>query len=321
MPSAFRSPIATETGLSPVAKSVLAPKPPAPLPSSTDTLPAPVVGGREIRRAVSVQIADRDRRGVEGGGEVGLGAKAARPVAQQHRHAACVGVGDREIRLAIGVQIADRDRRRGRCRWRSRSWRQSCPSRRPAAPTRWLAPELAIARSGVAVSVEIADRDRGGDAAGGEGRRAREADLCERRGRQPQQRCDAHAERRTQRRTPPSNATADLRAVAASCCETRDHDASFHGLRGPALDHLLRSSHSGIRYAHLIAQKSGVGLAVGVADVARRRWWWCRSRCRTAAGLGTVGRRARRSCRRRPGRRGCRCRRCRRSGRCRRRRR
>ena len=53
--------------------------------------------------------------------------------------------------------------------------------------------------------------------------------CCERRGRQPQQRCDAHAQRGTQRRAPPSNATTDMRAVAASHCETREHNESFHG--------------------------------------------------------------------------------------------
>src|SRR5437762_10808869 len=37
MPSAFRSPIATETGTLPVPQSVFGPKLPSPLPSSTDT--------------------------------------------------------------------------------------------------------------------------------------------------------------------------------------------------------------------------------------------------------------------------------------------
>ena len=38
LPSPLTSPIATEKGWTPVAKSVLAPNPPAPLPSSTDTV-------------------------------------------------------------------------------------------------------------------------------------------------------------------------------------------------------------------------------------------------------------------------------------------
>ena len=97
----------------PVAKSVLAPKPPLPLPSSTLTVLASVVRRHQVLLAVAVEVGDRHRVGGRARGEVGRAKEAAAPVAEQHSDGTIILGHRHQVLDAVAVEVADGDREAG----------------------------------------------------------------------------------------------------------------------------------------------------------------------------------------------------------------
>jgi hypothetical protein len=72
------------------------------------------VGHRQVRLAIVVEVADRDRVRAIAGGDVGRRSEMTRAGAQQHRDVARNEVGEHQVAVAIVVQVADRDEGRAR---------------------------------------------------------------------------------------------------------------------------------------------------------------------------------------------------------------
>ena len=72
-----------------------------------------VIGDGEVRLAVAVEVANRDRQGIPSGERGLVGIRRRRSArncrVEEHAHRIGTGIGDGEVRLAVAVDVANRD--------------------------------------------------------------------------------------------------------------------------------------------------------------------------------------------------------------------